>query len=31
MDPKRMAKKMEAPYHAGAQKYFQETGQWPAR
>jgi TRAP transporter TAXI family solute receptor len=31
MDPKRMAKKMEAPYHPGAQKYFQEAGQWPAR
>jgi TRAP transporter TAXI family solute receptor len=31
LDPKRLAKKMQAPYHPGAVKYLQETGQWPPR
>ncbi len=31
MDPKRMVKSIEAQYHPGAQKYFQDTGQWPPR
>jgi TRAP transporter TAXI family solute receptor len=31
LEPKRMAKKMDAQYHPGAIRYLQESGQWPAR
>jgi TRAP transporter TAXI family solute receptor len=31
LDPKKLAKKMEATYHPGAVKYLQEAGQWPPR
>ncbi|MGH8689274.1 MAG: TAXI family TRAP transporter solute-binding subunit [Burkholderiales bacterium] len=30
-DPKRMAKKMDAPFHPGAERYLKEAGQWPPR
>lgn len=31
MDPKKLAKKIEAEFHPGAAKYLQEAGQWPPR
>ena len=30
-DPKRLAKKMDAPFHPGAERYLKEAGQWPPR
>ncbi|MBM3487625.1 MAG: TAXI family TRAP transporter solute-binding subunit [Alphaproteobacteria bacterium] len=30
-DPKRMTEKVEAPWHPGAIKFYQEIGQWPPK
>jgi hypothetical protein len=30
-NPERMAKRVEAEYHSGAQKFFIKAGQWPPR
>jgi len=30
-DPKRLAKKMDATFHPGAERYLKEAGQWPPR
>jgi len=30
-DPKDMSEKSDVPYHAGAEKFYKEVGQWPPK